>query len=361
MMRSLWVLVALCAEPASPQQRHPFPALWNEKWPQDCPSSNATRRRRAALVASFGVQINKDAAYYGPAANDVVNTMGAFGLWPHYARDGSRFNGGLPQRGNLTRHLERVRADVARYIPSPLYRGAAVIDFEQWHPVYDANNYGAKGVVGADYQNESKNWVQQRHPSWGSARVEASARQEFDDASREFMEQTLLLCKALRPHASWGYYGYPSCGKCGNSMSPPCGECPQVGMGGGMAANDRLGWLWENSDVLYPGIYLCCSTNHEARNQSFVRAAMAETQRVMAGAEVSLPIFPYIWPSWEDEGGGFLDPATLEMLLSTIVQEGGDGVVVWGAKTDALDAAKCDAFERFLNASLGPMLEHLPY
>ena len=88
-----------------------------------------------------------------------------------------------------------------------------------------------------------------------------------------------------------------------------------------------------------------------------VRAAMAETQRVMAVAKVSLPIFPYIWPSWEDQGGGFLDPATLEMLLSAIVREGGDGVVVWGAKTDALDAAKCDAFERFLNASLGPMLQ----
>ena len=333
-----------------------FPVVWNSKWPQDCADDGApVTNRRAALLASFGVMTNAGAGYYGPAANDSINTMGAFGLWPHITSDGSRFNGGIPQRGNLSLHLERVRQDIERYMPSPLWAGAAVIDFEEWHPVYDANNYGPSGVIHADYRNESRVWVRTRNPNWTADAVEEEARHEFNAAAQSFMEQTLLLGKALRPHASWGYYGFPGCGKWRDET-----VCPRVGKGGGTAANDQLGWLWRASDALYPGIYLCCSTDHAARNASFVRAEMQEAHRVMAAVSVSLRIVPYIWPDWEDQPGLFMNRSTLEMLLSTIVEQGADGLVIWGAKPDAVPGEKCEEFESWLNATLGPLLEALP-
>ena len=55
-----------------------------------------------------------------------------------------------------------------------------------------------------------------------------------------------------------------------------------------------------------------------------------------------------------------MNRSTLEMLLSTIVEQGADGLVIWGAKPDAVSAEKCEEFESWLNVTLGPLLEALP-
>ena len=192
-----------------------WPVVWNSKWPQDCDDGDEEQQRRAKLLRDFfQVDINEDANYYGHAGSDIINTMGAFGAWPHFSQnDGVPINGGLPQRGNITLHLARVRIDIESYMPSADFAGHSVIDFEEWAPTFDANNYSPSGVVTADYQNMSRAWVLERHPSWNASQVQAVAREEFDAAARMFIRETLLLGKAMRPRAQWGYYGYPSCGK----------------------------------------------------------------------------------------------------------------------------------------------------
>ena len=232
----LWQTAALAPQPAADKEevdnnnnslanhQQPSPAvLWNSKWPQFCPDTIATDRR-ADLLRSFGIAINTNAGFWGTGVNDPINTMGAFGLWPHFLPGtGAPFNGGLPQKGNLTLHLQRVRADITRYMPHPDYTGHAVVDFENWAPAFDANNFGARGVVAADYQKLSRDDVRRRHPRWSAAEIEALARNEFDTAARKFFKETLLLGKAMRPHASWGFYGFPSCGKWTHGRECPSG------------------------------------------------------------------------------------------------------------------------------------------
>ena len=90
---------------------------------------------------------------------------------------------------------------------------------------------------------------------------------------------------------------------------------------------------------------------------------MAEARRVLFGVGRRVPIIPYIWPDWEDQPGNFQDSDTLKMLLQGITRNGGDGVVIWGAKPDAGagGARKCMQFEAWLNTSLGPLLRELPF
>ena len=167
--------------------------------------------------------------------------------------------------------------------------------------------YPPAGVVKADYKNASRAWVLARHPAMGAARVEELAKEEFEAAARQFFEQTLQTCKGLRPKASWGFYGYPSCGKWRHEA-----VCPVVGKGGGKNVTDQLAWLWRASDALYPGIYLCCASDRSSRNQSFVAAEMAESHRALAVAGVDRPVVPYVWPDWEDRPGERMGPDTLE-------------------------------------------------
>jgi|EP01043_Picozoa_sp_COSAG02_P007594 hypothetical protein len=50
-----------------------------------------------------------------------------------------------------------------------------------------------------------------------------------------------------------------------------------------------------------------------------------------------------------------MNRSTLEMLLSTIVEQGADGLVIWGAKPDAVPGEKCEVFESWLNdCDVGP-------
>ena len=126
-MRAMWrgaALTALCGLTAPAALATPSPevlvagaplrVLWNSKgWPDLCPQASAAPA--TALLAHFGVRGNARAAYYGPEPTDKINTMGAFGAWPSlpgYVGSTKVSNGGIPQRGNLSRHLEAVAASV---------------------------------------------------------------------------------------------------------------------------------------------------------------------------------------------------------------------------------------------------------
>lgn len=41
--------------------------------------------------------------------------------------------------------------------------------------------------------------------------ISFQAAKRFQKSAKEFIEQTILLSKHLRPNAKWGYYGFPYC------------------------------------------------------------------------------------------------------------------------------------------------------
>ena len=55
------------------------------------------------------------------------------GDWPCFAPNGTALNGGIPQRGDLDRHLAKVKSDIAARLPVG-FDGYAVIDWEVWVP-----------------------------------------------------------------------------------------------------------------------------------------------------------------------------------------------------------------------------------
>ena len=69
----------------------------------------------------------------------MYNNPGRFtlGKWPCFDKNGTTINGGLPQLGNLTEHLNQVRKDIAIQLPDPNFSGYAVIDWEVWVPSFE--------------------------------------------------------------------------------------------------------------------------------------------------------------------------------------------------------------------------------
>ena len=53
------------------------------------------------------------------------------GHWPYYL-NGEEVNGGIPQLGNLSLHLEKFRERVEIMIPDEKFNGLAIIDWERW-------------------------------------------------------------------------------------------------------------------------------------------------------------------------------------------------------------------------------------
>ncbi|XP_003691684.2 hyaluronidase [Apis florea] len=115
-------------------------------------------------------------------------------------------NGGVPQQGNLTKHLQVFRDHLINQIPDKWFRGVGVIDFESWRPIFRQNWASLQ-----PYKKLSVDLVRREHPFWDNRMVEQEARRRFEKYGQLFMEETLKAAKRMRPSASWGYYAYPYC------------------------------------------------------------------------------------------------------------------------------------------------------
>lgn len=48
-------------------------------------------------------------------------------------------NGGLPQLGNISRHLHQLDVHVHEQLPNKAFAGVGVLDFESWRPIFRQN------------------------------------------------------------------------------------------------------------------------------------------------------------------------------------------------------------------------------
>eukprot|EP00729_Bicosta_minor_P010627 gene10627-4939_t len=160
----------------------------------------------------------------GPICNGynghAVNVYGNRGIMPRINADGTMVNGGIPQRGNLTLHLDSFNAAWVKMIPDAGWEGYCLLDYEFFR---------------AD---------------WNS---------------------TPDVRHLLRPGCKLGYYGYPRNDlptAAGNSpaFKQYCKEhpfdCSFAGYGNNTAGdaqrtiNDNsLAWMWNAVDAVYPSIY----------------------------------------------------------------------------------------------------------
>ncbi|XP_072308594.1 hyaluronidase-2 [Eucyclogobius newberryi] len=271
------------------------------------------------------------------------------GLYPYFEEDKSPVNDGLPQVASLARHLKKMPEVVQKYIREPDAKGLAVIDWEEWRPLW-IRNWDAKDI----YRKHSREWVRQKHPTMPEEQVFRAAQQEFESAAKEFMLETLRLAKRLRPNQLWGFYLFPDCYNHDyrRTLENYTGRCPDVEE----ARNEQLKWLWEESTALFPSIYMSAMLRSSRSGRQFVRNRVKEGMRLASSGEgLARPVFVYARPTYANS----LVPLTETDLVSTIgesVALGAAGIILWGDVTYASSKTSCSELQAYLQEPLSKYL-----
>lgn len=282
----------------------------------------------------------------GPYADD-VNTSGTvlvpgrvavflehrFGRYP-IIKDGRPRNGGIPQEVNMTAHLQKVRKEIDKLIPDRNWDGFAVIDYESWKPDWHSAR------LGEEYREMSRQRVRRMHPGLSAPQVEQRAEQEFMQASRTFLLETLSEAKRLRPNAKWGFYGYL----------------------GDLNAREegQFDWLWEEVDAFYPSVYF---QNYGENSWSRRRGTVSGDQqreivrdKIMFSMDMAdgRPILPFVWrmykPGNQQFGRQALNDFDFALAYEYPFELGVDGLIFW----DAIDSRRAQQeLERELRGPLG--------
>lgn len=221
------------------------------------------------------------------------------GLYPYIdPNTGRQFNGGIPQKGNLSASLVIAHNDIIQYIPE-LTPGLAVIDWEEWRPLW-ARNWDSKDI----YRRLSIQYTKENNPLLPPSEADSVARQQFENAARAYMENTMQLGIKLRPNYLWGFYLFPDCYNYGWGNQGYTGECPAIEK----SDNNELLWLWETSTALFPSAYLPVSLREQPNAALFVRGIVKEAVRVSALPKslYTTPIYVYLRPVFSDQSKIFL-------------------------------------------------------
>ncbi|NWI96709.1 HYALP Hyaluronidase, partial [Pitta sordida] len=254
---------------------------------------------------------------------------------------GEAFNGGLPQLSLLENHLKKAKEDIQFYIPSDEQLGLAVIDWENWRPMW-IRNWGLKDI----YRQESIELVQQRDLSLSEAEARTIAKMEFEAAAKSFMLETLKLGIEMKPNRLWGYYLYPDCYNYDYKQNPHnyTGTCLDIEI----ERNNELNWLWEKSTALYPSVYLETALRSSRNAQLFVRNRVREAIRTsyVSNSTHPLPVFVYTRPVFTDVYEEYLSENN-SILMVSILNYG--GMMLFSQNT-------CRILDSYLRRTLTPYL-----
>lgn len=275
-----------CGQPLHQGPERPFSVLWN------VPSAHCRARFGVHLpLETLGIIANRGHRFHGQ--NITIFYKNQLGLYPYLGPRGTAHNGGIPQAVLLDRHLARAASQIHRIL-GPSFAGLAVLDWEEWYPLW-AGNWGRRRA----YQAASWAWAQQAFPHLDPQEQLYQARIGFEKAARALMEGTLRLGQALQPRGLWGFYHFPACGNGWHGMvSNYTGHCHAATV----ARNTQLHWLWAASSALFPSIYLPPRLP-PVYHQTFVRYRLEEAFRVaLVGHPHSLPVLAYVRLTHQSSG-----------------------------------------------------------
>ena len=320
------------ARPPPPQE--PYPVFWAVAGNQS---------------SAFDANGSVDVPQYGIRPNNWTQCGGLTGHWPTLDADLVPTNGGVPQQVNLTAFLSRLGAEITSHIPEPSWGGLGVFDFEEWVPVWEENDGWAGKIVLGRYQNYSVQLVQAAHPDWPAERVLLEAKAEFEAAGTALFVAALKHASALRPNALWGFYGMPR-GAVGPRNATNATQAA-------LAAARKMLPVWQASGALFPSIYLedtpSSAFDRRQRLNTTVKVAVAtaEMVREAEGATTPeeprrMPVYPFTWECYEHyhahghTHSAFLMHADAVLEFQAPYEAGADGIIIWGATTEAQGGAK---------------------
>ncbi|XP_075688071.1 hyaluronidase-1-like [Rhinoderma darwinii] len=325
--------------------KRPFFILWN------APTRPCLDTYGVVIdLDTYDIIINQNHSFLGPEVVIFYNTQ--LGLYPFYNQDYEPVNGGLPQNASLEEHLDKAQQDLKTIMIDDSFGGAAVVDWEQWRPLWDRN--WERMLL---YQQRSLQLISQRHPYWSFGRARKVAKRQFEAAAQDFMRATLQLGHKQRPKGPWGFYGFPECYNFdyNDSSQNYSGRCPEEEV----QRNDDMTWLWNISRALYPHIYLDKELKGSQYVRPFVRHRLEEAIRVSKlpeGAELPVLLYARIVYTY---GMDFL---TQEDLIQTIGQSaalGAAGVILWGNSDYSSSKNSCLAVKSYIDETLGRYLKNV--
>ncbi|XP_029993577.1 hyaluronidase-3 isoform X2 [Sphaeramia orbicularis] len=325
----------------------PFVVVWNT------PTSRCQQRFSVSLdLEDFHIVQNREQRFQGQ--NMSLFYRDHLGKYPYLSRGGRRVNGGLPQLGHLTSHLSVTVTQVSALL-RPDFSGLAVIDWEEWRPLWE-ENFGQKTV----YRRLSEQLVRQRRPDLSDRDAAALARKGFEESAQRFMGETLRLAVKHRPNGLWGFYGFPACFNKHKRKTDQfyTGRCHR----GTRQKNQRLRWLWRRSTALYPSVYLPLRLAGSADAALMVRHRVLEALRVASAwrphPNHSTPVFPYNRLAFTHTLS-FLNKTDLENTLGESAALGVAGVVLWGEVEFAKSKDQCVLLRDYIHTVLGPFIRSL--
>ncbi|KAG8128340.1 hypothetical protein E2320_015188 [Naja naja] len=288
--------------------RRPFIVAWN------APTQDCEPRFKVQLDYSvFDVQASPNEGFVDQ--NLTIFYRERLGLYPYYDANKVPINGGVPQNSSLERHLIRLTESIQKYIRSDSKEGLAVIDWEEWRPIW-IRNWQPKDI----YRNASRKLVLARRPKLQEDQLKKEAQYEFESSACDFMRETLRYAKSFRPRQLWGYYLFPDCYNHDyrNNQDSYTGHCPDVEK----TRNDHLAWLWKESTALFPSIYLEPELANTVNGRKFVRSRVKEGLRISQQHHdnYALPVFVYTRPTYSNHQDLFLSEKNCQ-LIKTYIEE----------------------------------------
>ena len=255
----------------------------------------------------------------------------------HYPciKDGNYVNGGLPQLMDLQAHLDQLEEDIAELIPNANWDGFAVIDYEAHELLWSRT----KEI----YRQASRDLVRDRHWTLPDHEIEAIAANEYEQATRDLMEQTILRCQQLRPDAKWGFWGI------GRNYQEQYYQ---------------YDWVWAVSDAFYPSLYCTYFSlpdgthplGTDQRHASEYRDKVQYYSDFIDLFDADRPVIAFIWQNYSLGGHNTyfeqeVNDLDLEMMLNEPWGKVYDGIALW-ADSDVQDGT--DDINRFIHNRFTP-------
>uniref|UniRef100_UPI00398E69C1 hyaluronoglucosaminidase 6 n=1 Tax=Pristiophorus japonicus TaxID=55135 RepID=UPI00398E69C1 len=327
---------------------NPFIVVWN------APTEQCRLRYKVDLDLSvFDISSNANETLSGSTITIFYHNH--LGKYPYFTPQNVPVNGGIPQNDSLKEHLRKARSDIEKFIPVKDFNGLGVIDWENWRPLW-VRNWGHKNI----YRKQSIQIVRKRHPNWTTKQIKLEAKREYEKAGWKFMNKTLGLAEQLRPDGLWGFYLFPDCYNHHYKKDPKKydGKCPAIEY----KRNDKLLWLWKESDALYPSIYLELELKSSPNALKFVHYRLKEAIRLasIAKKDYTLPVFAYGRPFYAYE----FEPLTEIDLVHTIGESaamGAAGIILWGSINYARSKHHCLVVKDYVDGPLGHYIVNVTF
>ncbi len=245
-------------------------------------------------------------------------------------------------------HLDKLVLDLEKQIPDPNFSGIAILDYEAFRAVWDRvwNHPSDEGpdAVDEDFRDDWTDHIRATYSGFDSMSETEQGqllRETWEAAVKDLFLNSINKAREVRPHARWGFYGYPYRFFTHRREAPDGVISYGDGTHHGSDLNDRLQWMWDAVDIIAPSVYPsrivedplatdCDLTASVEDDLLYIENLIRESQRVGNGK----PVMPFVsYKYYYRKGCNYfqdLNDANLWSQIMGPARLGADGVFLWG-------------------------------